>query len=127
MGEIFLIFTVLAILIASLGLFGLATFMAEQRSKEIGIRKVMGASAAGMVVLLSKEFTRLVIISIVLATPAIIFLMNWWLEHFAYKTSIDLMSFLIGGFIALVVAWGTVSYQSIKAAHINPVKALRYE
>ncbi len=127
MGKIFLIFTVLAILIASLGLFGLATFMAEQRSKEIGIRKVMGASVPGMVVLLSKEFTRLVIISIVIAAPAIIFLMKWWLEHFAYKTNIDFMSFLIGGLIALFVSWSTVSYQSIKAAHINPVKALRYE
>jgi putative ABC transport system permease protein len=127
MGEIFIIFTVLAILIASLGLFGLATFMAEQRSKEIGIRKAMGATVGSVVVLLSQEFTRLVLVSVVLATPAIIFLMNLWLENFAYKIKIDFMSFFIGGMIALLISWSTVSYQSIKAAVANPTKALRYE
>jgi putative ABC transport system permease protein len=127
MGEIFIIFTILAIFIASLGLFGLATFMAEQRSKEIGIRKAMGATVGSVMVLLSKEFTRLVLVSVVLATPAIIILMNWWLENFAYKTKIDFMSFLAGGLIALFISLCTVSYQSIKAAIANPTIALRYE
>jgi putative ABC transport system permease protein len=127
LGEIFILFTSLAIFIASLGLFGLATFIAEQRSKEIGIRKAMGASVGGVVVLLTKEFTKLVFIGIVLAVAPVIFLMNWWLEHFAYKTEIGILSFVIGGTAALIIAVFTVSYQSIRAAIANPTKALRYE
>jgi putative ABC transport system permease protein len=127
LGDIFIIFTSLAIFIACLGLFGLATFMAEQRSKEIGIRKAMGADVSTVVLLLTKEFTKLVLISVVFAIPAVIFLMNWWLESFAYKTDLGIMSFVIGGFGALVISWLTVSYQSIRAAIANPTKALRYE
>lgn len=127
LGEIFMLFTSLAIFIACLGLFGLATFIAEQRSKEIGIRKALGASVPGVMVLLSKEFTKLVLISIIIAVPAVIFLMNWWLEHFAYKTDIGVMVFVIGGFAALAISILTVSYQSFRAAIANPTNALRYE
>jgi len=127
LGDIFIIFTSLAIFIACLGLFGLATFMAEQRSKEIGIRKALGADVSTVILLLTKEFTKLVLISIVFAVPAVIFLMNWWLESFAYKTNLGVMSFVIGGFGALLISWLTVSYQSIRAALANPTKALRYE
>ena len=127
LGNIFMIFTFLAIFIASLGLFGLATFIAEQRSKEIGIRKAMGASIPSVVLLLNREFTKLVLIAIVFAVPAVIFLMKWWLESFAYKTDIGVMSFIIGGLGALIISWLTVSYQSIRAAIANPTKALRYE
>lgn len=127
LGEIFMLFTSLAIFIACLGLFGLATFITEQRSKEIGIRKAMGASVSGVVVLLTKEFTKLVFIGIVLAIAPVIFLMNWWLENFAYKTEIGVWSFVIGGFTALIIAFLTVSYQSVKAAVANPTNALRYE
>jgi putative ABC transport system permease protein len=122
-----MLFTSLAIFIACLGLFGLATFITEQRSKEIGIRKAMGASVSGVVVLLTKEFTKLVFIGIVLAIAPVIFLMNWWLENFAYKTEIGVWSFVIGGFTALIIAFLTVSYQSVKAAVANPTNALRYE
>ena len=127
LGKIFVIFTSLAIFIACLGLFGLATFIAEQRSKEIGIRKAMGANVSSLVVLLSKEFTKLVFISIIITVPVVIFLMNLWLENFVYKTEIGVMSFVIGGVSALVISWLTVSYQSFRAAVANPVKALRYE
>lgn len=127
LGEIFILFTSLAIFIACLGLFGLATFIAEQRSKEIGIRKALGASVANVVFILSKEFTKLVLISIVLAVPGVILLMNWWLANFANKTDIGVMSFVIGGLGALSISWLTVSYQSFRAAIANPTKALRYE
>jgi putative ABC transport system permease protein len=127
LGKIFIIFTALAICIACLGLFALATFITELRSKEIGIRKAMGASSGSVVVLLTGEFTRLVLISIVVAIPAVIFLMNWWLENFVYKTTIGVMSFFIGGIIALFISWFTVSWQSLKAATANPTNALRYE
>ena len=126
-GRIFIIFTTLAIFIACLGLLGLATFIAEQRSKEIGIRKALGASVPSVVVLLSREFTKLILISLVIAIPAVILLMNWWLQNFAYKIDIGVMSFVIGGLLALVISWITVSYQSIKAAIANPTNALRYE
>jgi putative ABC transport system permease protein len=117
----------LAIFIACLGLFGLATFIAEQRSKEIGIRKAMGANVSSLVILLSKEFTKLVFISIIITVPLVIYLMNLWLENFVYKTEIGAMSFVIGGVAALVISWLTVSYQSFRAAIANPTKALRYE
>jgi putative ABC transport system permease protein len=87
-GKLFIMFTSLAIFIACLGLFGLATFIAEQRSKEIGIRKALGASVPTIVMLLSREFTKLVFISILIAVPIVIMLMNWWLQNFAYKTEI---------------------------------------
>jgi putative ABC transport system permease protein len=126
-GKIFFMFTSLAIFIACLGLFGLATFIAEQRSKEIGIRKALGASVPTIVMLLSREFTKLVFIAILIAVPAVIILMNWWLQNFAYKTEIGVLSFVLGGTAALIISWITVSYHSIKAAFLNPTTALRYE
>lgn len=126
-GKIFILFTSLAIFIACLGLFGLATFIAEQQAKEIGIRKALGAGVPTIVMLLSKEFTKLVLIAILIAVPAVIILMNWWLQNFAYKTEIGVLSFVLGGTAALIISWITVSYQSIKAAFTNPTNALRYE
>ena len=127
LGRIFGVFAGLAVLIACLGLFGLASFIAQQRTKEIGVRKVLGASVAGIVVLLSKEFIRLVLIAFAVAAPLAYFAMNRWLDDFAYRVDIAWPIFLMAGLTALGVAVLTVSYQSIKAALTNPVKALRYE
>ena len=119
--------TLLAIFIACLGLFGLASFTAEQRTKEIGIRKALGASVPGIVLLLSKEFTQLVAVAFVLAAPAAYFVMNHWLDDFAYRIDISWPIFLIAGSLALALAWLTVSYQSIRAAVANPATSLRHE
>ncbi len=119
--------TLLAIFIACLGLFGLASFTAEQRTKEIGIRKALGASVPGIVLLLSKEFTQLVAVAFVLAVPLAYFALSKWLDTFVYHVEISWPIFLVAGLAALVIAWLTVSYQSIRAALTNPVKALRYE
>ena len=120
-------FTLIAILISCLGLFGLATFSAEQRNKEIGIRKVLGASVSGIVQLLSKDFLRLVLIAIVIATPIAWWAMNKWLQNFAYKIDISWWMFAIAGLLAIAIALFTVSFQAIKAAISNPVKSLRTE
>ena len=127
MSTIFSIFSVLAIVIACLGLFGLAAYTAEQRTKEIGIRKAMGASSSSVVGLLTREFTKLVVISFVIATPLAWYLMKGWFNAFAYKTTMGVWPFVFAGFIALLIAWLTVSYQSIKAAIANPVDSLRDE
>ena len=127
LGTIFSIFTILAIIVACLGLFGLAAYTAEQRTKEIGIRKTMGATTGSVVNMLNKEFTKLVILSFVLVIPISWYFMNKWLEVFAYKTVIGIWPFIIGGAVALLIAWMTVSYQSIKAAIANPVDSLRNE
>lgn len=127
LGQIFTVFAVLAIVIACLGLFGLASFTTQQRTKEIGVRKSLGASVPGIVVLLSKEFTKLVAIAFVVAAPIAWFAMHRWLQDFAYRTNIGILTFVAAAIIALLIAWLTVSYQSIKAATINPVQALRYE
>ena len=126
-GTIALIFSVLAIMIACLGLFGLSTFIAEQRTKEIGIRKVLGADVSGIVQLLSKDFVRLVIIAFVIAAPLAWYFMNHWLQDFAYRVQIDWWTFLVAGAAALLIALGTVSFQAIKVALTNPVKSLRSE
>jgi putative ABC transport system permease protein len=120
-------FTLMAILISCLGLFGLAAFSAEQRNKEIGIRKVLGASVSGIVKLLSKEFLRLVLIAIVIATPVAWWTMNKWLQNFAYKIDITWWMFAIAGLVAIFIALFTVSFQAIKAAIANPIKSLRTE
>jgi putative ABC transport system permease protein len=120
-------FTIMAILISCLGLFGLAAFSAEQRQKEIGIRKVLGASVAGVVGLLSKEFILLVGIAFVLATPLAWWAMHKWLDAFAYKIPISWWMFAIAGVMSIVIALITVSFQAIKAALANPVKSLRSE
>jgi putative ABC transport system permease protein len=127
MGNIFLLFTVLAIAIACLGLFGLASFTSEQRAKEISIRKVMGASMSQVVVLLSGNFTKLVLISFVIATPAAWYGMNKWLQGFAYRVEISILTIAIGGLVALVIAWLTISMQALKAAKSSPVNSLRAE
>ncbi|MBX2843542.1 MAG: ABC transporter permease [Flammeovirgaceae bacterium] len=120
-------FTWLAILIACLGLFGLASFIAEQRTKEIGIRKVLGSKISAIVVLLSSEFVRLVLISNLIAWPIAYFAMNNWLQDFEYKIDIGIGSFVIAAVLALFIALSTVSYHSIKAAWANPVNSLRSE
>lgn len=126
-SRIFGGFTILAILIACLGLFGLASFIAEQRTKEIGVRKVLGASVQQIILLLSKDFTKLVAIAFALAAPVAYFAMNKWLQDFAYRTDLNPIIFVLAGVLALLIAWLTVSYQAIKAALTNPVEALRYE
>ncbi|MFB3133080.1 MAG: ABC transporter permease, partial [Rhodothermales bacterium] len=127
MGQILGVFTVLALGIACLGLFGLGAYAAEQRTREIGVRKVLGASVGGIVLLLSKDFTRLVGIAFVVAAPVAYFAMSRWLEDFAYRIEISWWIFLLAGTLALVIALVTVSYQSIKAALADPVESLRYE
>ncbi|MCG8320758.1 MAG: ABC transporter permease [Cytophagales bacterium] len=120
-------FSVLAIIIASLGLFGLASFTAEQRFKEIGVRKVMGASVSQILMLLTRGFTYLVIISFVIGCVLTRYVMESWLQNFAYQTALSLWPFLWGGGIAIFIAWLTVGYQSIKAASTNPIEALKHE
>lgn len=120
-------FTALAILIACLGLFGLASFVTALRTKEIGVRKVMGASVPGIVMLLSKEFTRLVLISCVIGFPVAWYAMNQWLQDFAYATTIGWQVFAFSAVAAFAIAWLTVSWQSIRAATADPVRSLRSE
>lgn len=127
LGRIFNYFSFLAILIACLGLFGLAAFMAEQRTKEIGIRKVLGASVGGLVVLLSRDFVKLVTIAFILAVPLAYTVMTQWLDKFVYRIDLTSGVFLLAGLAALAIAVGTVSYQAIKAAFANPIDSLRYE
>ncbi len=127
LSDMFIIFTSLAIFIACLGLLGLATFTAEQRSKEIGIRKVLGATSTQLVVLMSKNFTKLIVISIVLAIPVSYIFISKWLDNFAYKTEISPLIFVIAAVLSLMVCWLTVSYQSVKAANANPVDSLKME
>ena len=126
-GRIAMIFSILAIFIACLGLFGLATFIAEQRTKEIGIRKVLGASVSGIVQLLSKDFVKLVAIAFVIAVPVGWYFMHHWLQNFAYRIDMSWWVFGLAGLIALLIALLTVSFQAIKAAVANPVKSLRTE
>ena len=120
-------FASLAIIVASLGLFGLAAYVVEQRKKEIGIRKVLGASIPGVVAHLSREFLALVVIANLIAWPAAFFLMRSWLQDFAYRISLSAGPFLLAGLAAVLVAFATVSYQSIRAARANPVDSLKYE
>jgi putative ABC transport system permease protein len=126
-GRTFLVFTSIAICVACLGLFGLATFTAQQRTKEIGVRKVLGASVPNIVLLLSKDFTKLVFIAFLIATPLSYVLIGKWLENFASRINIGWEAFIVAGIGVLLIALLTVSYQSIKAALMNPVKSLRNE
>lgn len=120
-------FTIVAILIACLGLFGLSNFMATRRTKEIGIRKSMGASVQSIFMLLSREFLKWVIISVAIACPVGWYVMNKWLQNFAYRTNISWWILALVILIAFVIAFGTVTWQSLKTARTNPVEALRYE
>jgi len=126
-GNIFTSFALLAIIIACLGLFALSAFMAEQRNKEIGIRKVLGASVGGITAMLSKDFVKLVIISIIVASPVAWWAMTRWLQDFAYRISISWWMVAVAGLSAIVIALLTISFQSIKAALTSPVKTLRTE
>jgi putative ABC transport system permease protein len=121
------IFATLAIIIACIGLFGLSIYTAKQRTKEIGIRKVLGASVTGVVRLLSKDFIKLVGIAILIASPIAWWASNKWLQDFAYRINISWWVFASAGVIALLIAMFTVSFQAIKAAIANPVKSLRTE
>lgn len=126
-GKLFTLFAGLAVLIACLGLFGLVTFTAHRRTKEIGIRKVLGASVTNITALLASDFVKLVLVAFVLVTPVAYYAMNRWLEGFAYRVSQVWWVFAIAGGVAVVVALLTVGFQSIKAALVNPVKSLRSE
>jgi len=127
LGRLLNGFTILAIFISCLGLFGLASFMAEQRTREIGIRKVLGSTIKGITVLLSREFLKWVLLANLIAWPVAYFLIKSWLQNFPYRTPITFWIFLIATLGSLAIAWLTISYQSLKAATANPVKALRYE
>ena len=127
LGKLFAAFGSIAVLIACLGLFGLASFTASRRTREIGIRKVLGATASGIVHLLSREFVKLVLLANVIAWPAAYFAMNRWLQDFAYRVNLKWWTFALAGGVALLVALLTVSTQAIRAALANPVEALRYE
>ena len=126
-GTLATLFAGLTIFISCLGLFGLATYMAENRIKEIGVRKVLGASVAGLATLLSKDFLKLVIVSFAIAAPIAWWLMNAWLIDYKYRITIEWWVFAIAGLLSLLIAIITVSFQAIKAAVANPVKSLRTE
>ena len=127
LSKILNAFTAIAVLIASLGLFGLATFMAVRRTKEIGVRKVLGASVQHIALLLSKDFIKLVILAIIIASPVAWWAADRWLQNFAYRIHIQWWMFAAAGLLVVGIAWLTVSYQAIKAAIANPVKSLRTE
>jgi len=120
-------FASIAVLISCLGLFGLATFTAERRLKEIGIRKALGSSSTSIVMLLSGDFTKMVLLSVFIGIPVSYWLLSKWLERFAFHIELNAWYFIAAGLIALVIAWVTVAWQAIKAASVNPVKCLRTE
>jgi ABC-type antimicrobial peptide transport system permease subunit len=126
-GKLARVFSVLAIFISCLGLFGMASFMAEQRTKEIGVRKVLGASVLNLWGLLSKDFVMMVLIALLIATPLAYYFMYNWLQNYQYRTELSGWIFVAAGFGALVITLITVSFQSIKAALANPVKSLKTE
>lgn len=126
-GNILKSFTILAVFVSCLGLFGLASFMVMRRTKEIGVRKVLGASFSKILFLLVKEFSTWIIVANIISWPVAYFAMNRWLQNFAYRTSVQLWIFIAAGFVTLMISMLTVSYQAVKAARANPVDALRYE
>ncbi|UCE43221.1 MAG: FtsX-like permease family protein [Candidatus Aminicenantes bacterium] len=127
LSRLFSIFTGIAIYIACLGLFGLASFTVVQKTKEIGMRKVLGASVSDIIVILSKEYVKWVALANVFAWPLAYFYMQGWLQGFAYHTNLNILAFLASGVLALIIALLTVSVQTFKAARANPVDSLRYE
>jgi ABC-type antimicrobial peptide transport system permease subunit len=127
LAYLYKIFAGIAIFLSCLGLYGLASFMAVQRIKEVGIRKVLGATASNIVYLFSREFVSLIIIAFAIATPIAWYFMHEWLENFAYRIHLSWWLFLIGGITSVIIALISVSFQAIKAAIANPVKSLRTE
>lgn len=127
LSQLYIIFAVIAIFLSCLGLYGLASFMAVQRIKEVGIRKVLGATSRSIVYLFSKEFIILISIAFVIATPLAWYFMNKWLQDYVYRIDISWWVFIIGGVASIIIALATVSFQAIKAAMTNPVKSLRNE
>lgn len=126
-GVLFTAFAMLAIMIACLGLLGLTAFMAEQRKKEIGVRKVLGSSVTGIVFLLSKDFSRLIMIAFIVVVPLAWYAMNQWMSDFAYQVQISPFVYVTAGLIVLAIAFLSVLYQALKAALINPSDTLRNE
>ena len=126
-GKVFAIFSGFAIFIACLGLLGLSLFATAQRTKEIGVRKVLGASVSSIIMLLSKDFIKLVVVAFLIASPVSWYIMNNWLQNYAYRINISWWVFFAAGFFAVLIAIGTISFQAIKAALANPVKSLRTE
>jgi hypothetical protein len=127
LGKIFTYFAFLAIFISCLGLLGLASFMAEQRTKEIGIRKTFGAPVGSIVLMMSKEFARLVIIANLIAIPLAWYLLREWLTNYSYTTRLSADIFIYAFLLSILIAWLTISYQAVKAAFMNPVNAIKYE
>jgi putative ABC transport system permease protein len=127
LASIFSIFTIITIVLAAKGLFGLAAFTIEQRTKEIGIRKILGASLSSLSALLSKEFLKLVLLSFLIASPIAWWVMHNWLQNFAYRINIQWWMFASAGLLAIIIAIITVSYHALKAAIANPVNSLRSE
>ncbi|KYG83448.1 ABC transporter permease [Roseivirga echinicomitans] len=127
LSQVVIFFAILTVIIACLGLFGLASFATEQRIKEIGVRKVLGASVAQVLLLISKDFMVLIIVAFLIAAPAAYFLSDWWLQNFAFKVDLGAFTFILAGLGALVIALSTISYKTLNAARSNPVKALRID
>jgi putative ABC transport system permease protein len=126
-GQLLRYFTVLVVIISCLGLFGLSSFTAEQRTKEIGVRKVLGASITNLVILMTSQFTKLVFIAIAIAFPIAYYILNKYLGNYAYRIDLSVSVFVLSGLLAVLVAIITVSYQAIRAATVNPAQALKYE
>jgi putative ABC transport system permease protein len=127
LAQLYKIFAAIAIFLSCLGLYGLASFMAVQRIKEVGIRKVLGASAGNIVYLFSREFIVLIMISFLIATPLAWYFMNEWLQDYVFRIDISWWIFAAGGIISILIALATISFQAIKASLANPVKSLRTE
>jgi putative ABC transport system permease protein len=127
LGQSFNYFTLIAVILSCLGLLGLASYMTEKKTKEIGVRKVLGATVPNILFLLTKEFTKFVFLANIIAWPIAYYIMNKWLQNFAYRIDLSVWIFILSGLAALVVALITIGYQSIKAAMANPVDSLRYE
>jgi putative ABC transport system permease protein len=126
-GTLFKYFTFLAIFISCMGLYSLVSYLAEQKTKEIGIRKVFGASVQQIIYLLTKEFVKLVMISSLIAFPIAYYVMSKWLQNYAYHTNINIRIFIISGVISVIIAFFTVFYRSFRAASANPTDSLKYE
>ena len=126
-SKLAMLFTILAIIVASLGLFGLTSFTIQQRTKEIGIRKAMGASVTSIFKIISKEIIVLVSVSVIIAWPVIYYVSNNWLQNFHYRINLSVFDFITGFVIAVVIALVTISYKTINTARVNPVESLRYE